>query len=228
MLPSGMIKKLLLFCVGLSSVACTDGRNEIDTERPHTGLSGYKLDYFGSPALVYKLIRDDLYESDDRHLYFRTSEVIGSSASEMEFSPVYLKKLGAYNSDFPERVDPYLVDVVDKDSWRQVFDTIYSDRTNVFCRHDLSSGARLYWLKDFQIADSRFIFVRGGVVPNLPLDLADPTSSIPMTRWFLTNGDMNIDYRCRRVTDEDMKKVLQEQIDLNPPDYSEEIALPIK
>jgi len=180
------------------------------------------------PDQDYTLLRDDLYKGADGYLYFLTSEAKGLSDGPSDLIPVYLKRFGYYNSDFPDRPQSYLSEKIDPETWRQVHDTIYADANNIYCRHDLSSGARLNILAGFTPGDTSFVYVRNGTVPNLALNLATPESLPPGFGWYLYHDKKYIDYRCRDKSLEEVRVDLKAQIALNPPDYSNEMAMPIK
>jgi len=221
-----MLKKLSIIGASVFLLAASDGQKGTEKSTSHKTDTSLTMDYFGQQDQNYKYIRDDLYKSGV-HYYFLTSRVHSDFEDEPTFSPLYLKRFGYYDSDYPERADPYLTDKIDGETWRQVYDTIYSDQNNVYCRHDLSSGARLFHLQSFQTDKARFVYVRNGVVPNQFLKFVTPDSVLPDANWFLTNGDSYIDYRCRVVKEDEMKARLKEQIVLNPPDYSDAVGMPI-
>ena len=201
-----------------------------DNTNVNAPLADGHLAYIGEPGDEYSLVRDDLYTSSDGQLYFKTRRV-GVDTDEADlatYEDVYLKRFGYYDSDVPKRRDDSLTQIIDPESWRQVYFSIYGDADKLYCTHDLSSGARLYRLEGYSPSNTRFIYVRNGVVANQFAFNVSPESDLSANGWYISNGETYFDYRCRAVSESVLKAQLRAQVTENPPDYSKEKAQPIK
>lgn len=223
-----MLRIILIGSLCFWLVACETQAD--DSAKVNAPVAEGRLDYIGAPDGEYSLVRDKLYTSPDGQLYFKTSKVgVGTDLEELAtYEDVYLRRFGYYNSDFPEHRDDTLTQIVDPKSWRQVYSTIYGDASNLYCTHDLSSGGRLYRLEGYSPSNTRFIYVRSGVVANRFTFNVSPESDLSANGWYISNGETYFDYRCRAVSESELKAQLAEQIAENPPDYSKEKAQPIK
>lgn len=223
-----MLRLLLIISLCFWLVACA--QQDDDNTNVIASLAEWHSDYFGDPDSEYSLVRDKLYTSPDGQLYFKTSKVgVGKDLDDLAtYEDVYLRRFGYYNSDYPERRDDTLTQIVDPKSWRQVYYTIYEDAGSLYCTHDLSYGARLYRLEGYSPSNTRFIYVQNGIVANQFAFNVSPESDLSANGWYISNGETYFDFRCRAVSESELKAHLAEQVAENPPDYSKEKAQPIK
>lgn len=209
-------------------MACEKGPGEKPALAPAATDPSEARDYMGVPDQNYSLIQDDLYRGEDGHLYLRALKVGEFIDGDLQHETIYVKRFGYYDSDVPNRKNPALRDIADPQSWRHIHDTIYGDENNIYCRHDLSSGARLYRLRSYSPDNARFVYVQSGTVANQFTFTVNPQSPLPANSWYITNGKTYYDYRCGRISQDDLRTELKAQIALDPPDYSKEKGMPIK
>lgn len=223
-----MLKNIFMAAALIFLMACEKGPVEKPALAPAATDRSAAMDYVGAPDQNYSLIQDDLYKGDDGQLYLKALKAGEFIDGDLQHETIYVKRFGYYDSDVPNRKDPAVKDIVDLLSWRKIYDTIYGDENNIYCRHDLSSGARLYRLTGYSPDNARFIYVRSGVVANQFAFTVDPQSALPNIAWYITNGKTYYDYRCRRIGQDDLRTELKAQIALDPPDYSKEKGMTIK
>jgi len=104
------------------------------------------------------LIRDNLYRDEMGELYFRVVDV---EYADRGRQIIYIKRTGAYGQD--EFRGQSLKELIDADTWKQEYDTIYSDRHNLYCQHYYTGGGWIKRVDNFDPKDLKVLISEEGV-----------------------------------------------------------------
>lgn len=144
------------------------------------------------------LIRDDLYRDESGDLYFRMLDVPDSQDNAREL--IYKKRFGLYDKTRLGDPPKPLRNVIDSKSWRQLTETLYSNKNYLYCYHYLTGGGWIAPVQNFDPKALKFIVTQEGAEARLiKIQNFDASNLASDERaWHFTDGLKVIDYRCHR------------------------------
>ena len=142
------------------------------------------------------LIRDDLYRDKKGDIFFRMLDIPDTQDNAREL--IYKKRFGLYDKTRSGNPPNRLRDVIDSRSWRQLTETLYSDKNYLYCYHYLTGGGWIAPVENFDPKALKVIVTNEGAEPRLIKIQNFEASNVASDEraWHFTDGLKVIDYRC--------------------------------
>jgi hypothetical protein len=105
----------------------------------------------------YIPIRDGLYENLQGDLFFRVQSI--SRKGEIEKQYLYLNRF-SFPDSYKPSVDPTLSELIDRNTWKQLTNIFYRDKSRIYC-HVISSGGGYLKNMDSIVPNDFMFFYQG-------------------------------------------------------------------